>query len=103
MRLDMDSNCVGAGGGESLDPAGRFDDHEVDVDRELGCGADGLDDRETNADVRHEDTVHDVDVDEVGAGRFDVMDLLAEPAEISRQDRRPDCDALSTHLMHPST
>ena len=67
----MDGDRVGAGGGESLDPAGWLDDHEVDVDRELGCGADSLDDRETDADVGHEDAVHDVDVDEVGAGRFD--------------------------------
>ena len=102
MLLDMDGDRIGTGGGEPLDPAGRLDDHEVDVDREFGCGADGLDDREADADIGHEDAVHDVDVDEVRAGRFDSLDLLAEPAEVSRQDRRPDRDAISTQLTHPS-
>ena len=102
MLLDVDSDRIGAGGGESLDPAGGLDDHEVDVDREIGCGADGLDDREPDADVGHEDAVHDVDVDEVSAGRFDRGDLLAEPAKVSRQDRRSDRDAIPIQVTHPS-
>ena len=86
MRLDVDGNGVGAGGGEPLDPAVGLDDHEVDVDRKIGCRADGLDDREPDTDVGHEDAVHDVDVDEVRARGCDRRDLLAKPAEISRQD-----------------
>jgi hypothetical protein len=102
VLLDVDSDRIGAGGGELLDPAGWLDDHEMDIDWEIGCGADGLDDREADADVGHEDAVHDVDVDEVSARRFDRGDLLAEPAKISRQDRRADHDAISTQLTHPS-
>src|SRR5215216_2685010 len=103
MHLDVDGDRIGAGGGEPIDPAGGLDDHEVDVDGKISCGADGLDDREPDADIGYEDAVHDVDVDEVGAGRRDGGDLLAEPAKVSRQDRRPDCDAISTHLTHPSS
>ena len=98
----MDGDRVGAGSGEPLDPAGGLDDHEVDVDRQIGSRTNGLDDREADADVGHEDAVHDVDVDEVSAGRFDRGDLLAETAKISRQDRRSDRYAISTQLMHPS-
>ena len=83
MRLDMDGDGVGAGGGEPLDPAGGLDDDEVDVDRELGCGADCLDNWEADTDVGHEEAVHDVD-GKVRAGGCDSWDLLAEPAEISR-------------------
>jgi hypothetical protein len=103
VLLDVDSDRIGAGGGEPLDPTGGLDDHEVNVDREIGCGADSLYDRDPDADIRHEDAVHDVDVDKVSAGRFDRGDLLAEPAKISRQDRRSNRDAISTQLTHPSS
>src|SRR5215207_8374112 len=86
VHLDVDGDRIGTGGGEPIDPAGWLDDHEVDVDREIGCGAHGLDDREPDADIGYEDAVHDVNVDEVRTGRFDRGDLLAEPAKVSRQD-----------------
>ena len=41
-------------------------------------------------DIGHEMPVHHVDMDPVGAGRFDRAHFLAEPGEIGRQDRRRD-------------
>ena len=39
---------------------------------------------------RHEVAVHDVDVDHARAGGDDLVDLLAQPAEVRREDRRGD-------------
>src|SRR6266446_1239841 len=52
--------------------------------------ADGVQDREAHADVRHEAAVHHVDVDLVGAGRLHARDLLGEDAEVGGQDRGRD-------------
>jgi len=50
----------------------------------------GLDDDRAHGDRRHEVTVHDVDVDDLGAGGEDRADLLAEPCEVGAEDRRRD-------------
>jgi hypothetical protein len=60
---------VGPGSGEVLEVAFRLDDHQVHVERLRGRAAHRLDERRTEGDVRHEPSVHDVDVDPVGAGR----------------------------------
>ncbi|MNC91785.1 hypothetical protein D3C83_81000 [compost metagenome] len=58
----------------------------MDVNRQLGRGAYGFDDGEADAEVGNEDAVHDVDMDEIGAGRFRRGDLFAEAAKVGRQD-----------------
>jgi len=50
----------------------------VDVKRLLCMRPDGANDRRANRDVRHEVTIHHVDVDEVGARRFNCGDFGAE-------------------------
>ena len=47
----------------------------------------GLDRVRPHGDRRHEVAVHDVDVDDGGAGVDDVGDLLAQTAEVGGQDR----------------
>jgi hypothetical protein len=49
-----------------------------------------VDDERPHGDRRHEVAVHDVDVDRLRPRLQDGGDLLAEPREVSRQDRRRD-------------
>ena len=44
--------------------------------------------------------VHHVEVDEVGAGREHVPDLVAEPREVGREDRRRDAIIARIHGVH---
>ena len=92
-RLDLDEDAVGAGVGELVDLALGALDHEVDLEdraRVVDLVAQGLDDDRPHRDRRDEVAVHDVDVDDLGAGLEHRADLLAEPREVGGQDRRGD-------------
>ena len=65
-----------------------FDDHHVNVDRQVGHLADRLDDRHAVGDVRDEVAVHHVEVEGSGPGRFDRSHLRREVAEVAQQQRR---------------
>ena len=65
--------------------------------RPLGRPGDGPDHHRPERDVGDEAAVHDVDVDAVAAGRLGRPDLLGQPAEVGRQQRRGNLNA------HPST
>ena len=59
------------------------------VDRRVDAVlAQRLADERADREIRDVVVVHDVEVDEVGAGRDDGVDLLAEAREVGRQDRR---------------
>src|SRR3954447_4110689 len=45
-------------------------------------------------------TVHDVAVDDLGAGVHDIRDLLAEVGEVRRQDRRRDAGFTQQLCLH---
>ncbi len=53
------------------------------------------DDRRAEGDVGDEMTVHDVEVDPVGAGGVDGGDLGAQPGEIGGQDGGGDAQGLN--------
>ena len=61
-------------------------DHEMDVEERAEVPQ-RLDRVRPHRDRRHEVAVHDVDVDDGGAGVEDGGDLLAQPAEVGGQDR----------------
>ena len=82
-----------AGVGECLDVAIRIRDHEMDVERHRGDAFDGSNDRRPDRDVRHEMTVHHVDVNQVGAASLGCRDRVAEGGEVGGEDRRRDEDA----------
>ena len=60
-------------------------DHQVDVERQFGVLAQGSQDGRAEAHVRNEMAVHDVQMQPIGAGRFDRGDFLPQPAEIGGQ------------------
>ena len=85
--LGVEGDVGGAGVDEVGDGGVDGADHEVDVD---GGGnavvAEGLADHGADGEVGHVVVVHDVEVDDVGAGLEDVVDLLAELGEVGGKD-----------------
>ncbi len=81
---------IGAGLGEGFEIriAGR--DHQMHVERLFGVRPDRFDDIRPERNVGHEMTVHDVDMDPVGARGIDRAHLLAQFREIGGEDRRGD-------------
>jgi hypothetical protein len=62
------------------------------IERLLRAASHRFDNHRPDRDVRHEATVHYVDMDPVGSCRVDGTNLLGETPEIRRQDRRRDND-----------
>ena len=101
-RLDVDRDAVGAGRGELGDVTLRALDHQVDVDvpaRVVDLTGERLDDRRAHAERRHEVAVHHVDVDRARAGGEHRADLLAQPGEVRREDRRRDAGGAFAHQI----
>ena len=80
----MHQDVIGARLREILDIALRLDDHQMHVERLLRRFSDALDDQGADGQVRHKTTVHDIDMDPVGAGLVDRPHLLIQSAEIRR-------------------
>ena len=84
-RLLVEGDRVGAGLGEGLDVALGLGDHQVHVDDAAGI-VDGVRDRREDQGADryrgHEMAVHDVEVDDAGAGVHDLIELRAEPREV---------------------
>ena len=83
----MKGDAVDAGFDEVGGITERLVDHQMRVEegggRAAGRGADGR----AEADVGDEMAVHDVEMEEVGAGEIDIGDLGAELGEVGREDR----------------
>ena len=88
-ELDVHGAAVGAGVGEVVEQLTGVVDHEVAVEEEVGALAQRLHDGRADREVGHEVAVHHVDVEQVGLGG-DALDLVAEPREVGREDRRRD-------------
>ena len=84
--LDMNADDIGTSFGEVVNVSFWFDDHEVNIDRELRSFADGAHHHRADRDVGHEAPIHDIDVNPVGTGGFDRLYLLGDSAEIGCED-----------------
>ncbi len=93
-RLCMDRNGVGPGRCEIGKIGIGRRDHQVKIERLFGARPDVPDHRRTEGDVRHEMSVHHIEMDPVGAGSVDRLDLLAEAGEIGGEDRGRDFEGL---------
>ena len=85
--LDMHGDDVGAGLGERFQIRIARRDHQMHVERLFGVAAHRLHHIRPDRDVGHEMTVHDIDMDPVGAGGVDRAHFLAELGEIRGEDR----------------
>src|SRR5207249_10990496 len=63
-------------------------DHQVTVERQFSSFAQRSNDRRANSKIRHEVTVHDIDVDHRTAALGCAADLLRKAGEVRRQNRR---------------
>ena len=90
VRLHMAGDDVRAGVAELLHIAHGTLDHQVDIQRQVGGGADGLDHRDADGDIGHEQTVHHVHMDVVGGGDF--FNVPRQIGEIGGQDGGGDLD-----------
>ncbi len=89
MKGDAVRTCIG----ECIHPSLRLDDHQVHVDGQRRSGPGRMKDRQANRNVRHEPAIHDVEMHIVGAGIFDLAQLITERQEIRREYRRADPDS----------
>ena len=94
VRLHMAGDDVRAGVAELLHIAHGTLDHQVDIQRQVGGGADGLDHRDADGDIGHEQAVHHVHMDVVGGG-----DFFECPAP-DRQNRRTGWRGRSLSWVH---
>ena len=100
--LAMHQQMIGAGLGEIVEVTLGLDDHQMDVDRLCRRLAHRGDNDRADRDVGDKPPIHHVDMDPVGAGPVDRPHLVAEPAEIGRQDRRGDDDRRAMAVRSPS-
>ena len=82
----MHRNGIGAGLDEGGDIALGVLNHEVDVQVQARDLADGFDHRRPNGDIGDEVAVHDVHVQDGGAGALDASDLFGQAGKVRRQD-----------------
>ena len=88
VRLHVTGDEVAAGIAELFCVADGAVDHQVNIQRQGGGGADGLHHGDADGDVGHEQTVHHVHVDVIGGG--DGLDIAAQMGKIGGEDRRSD-------------
>ena len=92
-RLGVEGDRVRARLGELLDVALGTLDHQVHVEHRAGVVRgvrERRHDERADRDRRHEVPVHHVDVDHARSGLQHLLHLLAQPAEVGREDRRRD-------------
>lgn len=102
--LDMGGDQIGPRLGIGLDIGIDRRDHQVNVHEGLHMRAERLHGGRAEGQVRHEMSVHHIDMDPVGALILDGPDLAAEIGKIGGQDRRRDPDlAVECHGWSLST
>ena len=80
--LVVEGDDVGARLGEGLEVFLGLHNHQVDIKGLLGFLLDGLNDRDSEGDVRHETPVHHVAVEPVGLAAVDHLDVAFQVEEV---------------------
>ena len=88
VAFDMERDMVGSGIHERFDILERVGKHQMRVERQRGMFAQGGDQRGTDRQVRHKMSVHHIQMEEIGSGFFDALDLIGEEGEIGGQQGR---------------
>ena len=96
--LLMDGNAAGASCREIIEVSLGLHDHQVTVEGQIGELANRLDDLRAECNVRNELTIHDVDVNPVGAPSLAHRDLVRQTREVRRKYARRDAgDVIARH------
>ena len=83
----MNGDPVRPGFGKIIDVALRLLDHQMDIERAIELVAqrpEGLYDERPNRDIRHEMSVHHIDVQPVGTVFEGFAGVIFEPGEVGR-------------------
>ena len=86
----MNREIVGSRLGELSDKGIRIRNHQVHVKRQGGHFSHGFDNQRADGHVRHEMSIHDIDVQPVGACLFRARHFLRKMSKVRRQNRRRD-------------
>jgi hypothetical protein len=86
----MHGDVVATGLGERLEIGIAGRNHQMGIESLLGVRPHCLDDVGAVRNVRHEMSVHHVEMDPVGTGLIHRADLFAQFREVRRQDRGGD-------------
>lgn len=84
--FDVHTERVGTRLGEIIEVLLRLEDHQMHVDPQSCRGSNGFHDGWADGDVRNEASVHDVDVNPIGASGLDRANLFGQAPEISRKN-----------------
>ena len=84
--LDVHREVIRASLGEFGDKGVGIGDHEVNVKREFRDFSERCHDRWANGQIRHEVSVHDIDVQKVGPRTLHGCHFLCQSGKVSRQD-----------------
>lgn len=84
----MDGDGIRASGREPINPALRFDNHQVDIDPQACPLADCLEHWKANRDIRYEPTIHDVNVNVIRTSLRNNIEIGTEIEKPRREDRR---------------
>src|SRR5690606_16295769 len=93
----VEGDDIGAGLGELRDNGVQRFDHQVDVDRRRGVGADCFAHAGTDRQNGHVMAVHYIDVDPVSAGIDDLADFCATEGEVGGEQAARDADVGPGH------
>ncbi len=96
-RFLMDSNDIGAGLGERIDIEIGILDHQVYIERLVSDFTQGIDHQRADGDVWDEMTVHDINVNVIGAGAVNGLNIFTKTGKIGGKDRWGDFD----HMQLP--
>ncbi len=91
---DVNRDAVGTRLGEGGDVVVRPVEHQVDIEDRRRARTDRRDRDGAEADIRHEDAVHDIEVQPLRARRVHGGRLFSQTPEVTRQERRRDRNRL---------
>ena len=81
----MNDDFIRAGFGEGFQQNFRPGAHQMNIKKELGQRSDRADDFGSEGYVRHEMSIHDIEVQPIGAGAISPFDFSAQTGVVGRQ------------------
>ena len=87
VGFDVNRNHLCSRFYKRFDVTSRLDNHQMRIDRQLGCTRNRLHHWQTDRDVWHKAAVHHIDMKQRCPCALDRFDLFAEPAKVGGKNR----------------
>ena len=101
--FDVKRQMVGPGTVIGRQIIGRVRDHQMGFDRQGRIAANGIDDRQAIGQIRHEMAVHHVQMEHLGSGRLDPLNLVGQVPKVAHQQCRHHNRQRRSQLREPRT